>query len=339
MTRILAKYRSKIINMHSVSKFVVKIDNCKVEMESNQQELSIQICGRAGKEKIRKLLSDLECLIFFYLGSFPLMKTLCINGNEIDISNRATKYETSANFLKDNLVICDLDETTVNEQKIKELRKINSYPIYSFQCLLSKAYDHVITNHKMTLLLHVIEGLCDVDKHQLQIEKQEINNKYPESRSGTVGNYMVAVYCLCKKYFFNYHKKYSCEIMPLLKVTRYKFMTRLAETRNWYSHFLDESKKPLRIAKGRDFIIYFEIVCFMIRLSVIDRIGSPIDESRVKEFYYTVHDWILAIMYDTDEPLKSNTYQIEKQWRNFIQEIEQLQREALCNENEKNIEN
>ena len=44
-------------------------------------------------------------------------------------------------------------------------------------------------------------------------------------------------------------------------------------------------------------------------------------------------------MYDTDEPLKSNTYQIEKQWRNFIQEIEQLQREALCNENEKNIEN
>lgn len=116
-------------------------------------------------------------------------------------------------------------------------------------------------------------------------------------------------------------------------------MTRLAETRNWYSHFLDESKKPLRIVKGRDFIIYFEIVCFMIRLSVIDRIGSPIDESRVKEFYYTVHDWILAIMYDTDEPLKSNTYQIEKQWRNFIQEIERLQREALCNENEKNIEN
>ena len=74
-------------------------------------------------------------------------------------------------------------------------------------------------------------------------------------------------------------------------------------------------------------------------MSVIDRIGSPIDESRVREFYYTVHDWILAIMYDTDEPLKSNTYQIEKQWRNFIQEIERLQREALCNENEKNIEN
>ena len=135
MSRILAKYRSKVINMCSVSKFVVVIDNCKVELENNQQELIIQIYGRVGEKKMRKLLSELECLIFFYLGSFPLLKLLYINGNEIDISKRATKYETSANFVRDNLVICDLDITTVNEQKIKELRKINSYPIYSFQCL------------------------------------------------------------------------------------------------------------------------------------------------------------------------------------------------------------
>lgn len=338
MTQILAKYRSKVLTRHPVQKFTVKIDNCKVELESNQQELIIQICGRSGKEKVRKLLSDLECLIFFYLGSFPLMELFYINGDEIDISKRAAKYETSDNFLKDNLVICDINETTLNEQKIEELRKIGSYPIYSFQCLLSKAYDHVITNHKMTLLLHVIEGLDEADKHQLQAMKQEIQNEYPESRKGTVGDYMAAVYLLCKKYFFNYHRKYACGIMPLLKVTRYKFMARLSETRNWYSHFLNESKKPLRIVKGRDFIIYFELVCYMIRLSVIDRIGVVIDESRVQEFYYTVHDWILAIMYDADEPLKSNTYKIEKQWKKFIQEIEELQKEALNNENSQEVE-
>ena len=55
-------------------------------------------------------------------------------------------------------------------------------------------------------------------------------------------------------------------------------MARLSETRNWYSHFLNESKKTLRIVKGRDFIIYFELVCYMIRLSVIDRIGVTINE-------------------------------------------------------------
>lgn len=339
MSRILAKYRSKVINMCSVSKFVVVIDNCKVELENNQQELIIQIYGRVGEKKMRKLLSELECLIFFYLGSFPLLKLLYINGNEIDISKRATKYETSANFVRDNLVICDLDITTVNEQKIKELRKINSYPIYSFQCLLSKVYDHVTTNHKMTLVLHVIEGLYEADKQQVQMEKQEIHDKYPDSRKGSVGDYMVAVHWLCKKYFFNYHRKYTCEIMPLLKVTRYEFMTRLAETRNWYSHFLDESKKPLRIIRGRDFVIYFEIVCFMIRLSIIDRIGTHIDENRIREFYYIIHDWILEIMYDTDEPLKSNTYQIEKQRENDIREIELLQKESVHNEIEESAKN
>ena len=150
---------------------------------------------------------------------------------------------------------------------------------------------------------------------------------------------MVAVHWLCKKYFFNYHRKYTCEIMPLLKVTRYEFMTRLAETRNWYSHFLDESKKPLRIIRGRDFVIYFEIVCFMIRLSIIDRIGTHIDENRIREFYYIIHDWILEIMYDTDEPLKSNTYQIEKQRENDIREIELLQKESVHNEIEESAKN
>jgi len=51
MTQILAKYRSKVISGHPIQKFTVKIDNCRVIMESNRQELSIQIHGRAGKRK------------------------------------------------------------------------------------------------------------------------------------------------------------------------------------------------------------------------------------------------------------------------------------------------
>ncbi|MDO5020422.1 MAG: hypothetical protein Q4E29_08175 [Lachnospiraceae bacterium] len=78
MTQLRAKYRSNIISKHPVTKFVVKIDNCRVELESKQQELIIQIVGRSGEEKAKKLLSDLESLIFFYLGSFPLMELLYI---------------------------------------------------------------------------------------------------------------------------------------------------------------------------------------------------------------------------------------------------------------------
>lgn len=339
MNQILARYSSKIFCRHTVTKFNVKIDNCNVELESNQQELTIKICGRRGEEKLEKLLSDLEKLLFFYLGSFPLLKALYINEASVDITNRVAKYETSDNFLKDNLVICDINDTTITEQKINELRKVNQYPLYSFQYLLSKTYDHVITDHKMTLLLHIIEGLYSNANKELGIAKQEIWKKYPKSRNGKIGTYMAAVYCLCKNYFFGYHRKYSCEILPLLKVNQYDFMSRLSDTRNWYSHFFKESKKILRIVKGRDFIIYFEIVCYMIRLMIIDRIGTPIEEKRVKEFYYTVHDWILAIVYDTDEPLKSDTYKINKQWIQFRREIAQLQKETLESEENTDLEN
>lgn len=64
MTQLRAKYRSNIISKHPVTKFVVKIDNYRVELESKQQELIIQIVGRSGEEKAKKLLSDLESLIF-----------------------------------------------------------------------------------------------------------------------------------------------------------------------------------------------------------------------------------------------------------------------------------
>ena len=96
-------------------------------------------------------------------------------------------------------------------------------------------------NHTITDKFEEINNLCQTEIATL--------NKCPESNKGTVGDYMAAVYWLCNNYFFKYHKKYACEIMPLLKVTQYKFMSRLAETRNWYSHFLKESQKPLRIAK------------------------------------------------------------------------------------------
>ena len=166
--------------------------------------------GRRKEEKLKKILSDLETLFFFYLGSFPMLESIQINGNTVDISKRANKFKTSNNFLKDNLVICDINANTVTEEKIIELRKIRSYPIYSFQCLLSQSYDSVITNHKMTLLLHIIDGMYEKDKKTLAIEKQTIKDKYPESNKGTVGDYMAAVYWLCNNYFFKYHKKYAC---------------------------------------------------------------------------------------------------------------------------------
>lgn len=226
-------------------------------------------------------------------------------------------------------MICDISANNITEQVLQQFKQMNQMALFSLQFLVSENYDHVITNHKMTLLLHVVQGIYD--NSRCVQDKQAIKNKYPVA-TGRVGDYMASIYWLCNEYFFKYHSKYGCGILALLKVNQYQFLCRLTDTRNWYSHFLAEAKKPLRMKKGKDFIIYFEILCYAIRLAVVDEMGGELKEERIQEFYYTVHDWILAILYDKNEPLKSRTYRVAQAWEEFMEKIAQLETgvDELC---------
>lgn len=318
MSQIVAEYMSKIFTIHNVEPFEVKIFNSRVSMRSEREKFSIDIRGRKSSQKLYGLLIDIESLLFFYMGFFPLIISLKVNGEDADISERVGKYHTSSIFTKQNLVICDISANTVTEQKLLHFKQMNQMALFSLQFLVSENYEHVITNHKMTLLLHVVQGIYD-DSRCLQ-DKQTIKNKYPAA-TGKVGDYMASIYWLCNEYFFRYHRKYGCDILALLGVNQYQFLCKLTDTRNWYSHFLAETKKPLRIRKGREFIIYFEIICYAIRLAVIDTLGGKLEEERVREFYYTVHDWILEICYNKSEPLKSRTYKDVQAWEGFMEKI------------------
>lgn len=318
----MAKYMSKIFMIHKVEPFEVKIFNSRVSMRSEREEFSIIINGRKSAQKLHELLADIESLLFFYIGSFPLMTTLKTNGEDEDISQRVGKFHTSSIFIKHNLVICDISANTITEQKLLHFKQVNQMALYSLQFLVSESYEHVITNHKMTLLLHVVQGIYD-DSRCLQ-DKQAIKNKYPAA-TGKVGDYMASVYWLCNEYFFRYHRKYGCGILALLEVNQYQFLCKLTDTRNWYSHFLAATKKPLRIRNGREFIIYFEIICYAIRLAVIETLGGKPEEERIREFYYTVHDWILEICYNKSEPLKSQVYKDAQSLKIFKEKIARLE--------------
>ncbi|MCM1154048.1 MAG: hypothetical protein NC392_01700 [Roseburia sp.] len=239
--------------------------------------------GRKAPQKLHNLLIDIESLLFFYIGSFPLMIFFKINGVDKDISKRVGKYHTSSNFLKQNLVVCDISANTITEQKLQRFKQMNQMALFSLQFLVSDNYEHVITNHKMTLLLHVVQGIYD-DSRCAQ-DKQEIKNKY-SAATGIIGDYMASVYWLCNEYFFKYHRKYGCGILSLLKVNQYQFLCKLTDTRNWYSHFLAETKKPLRIREGKDFVIYFEILCYTIRLAVVNELNTQLAEERMRSFFF-----------------------------------------------------
>ena len=66
---------------------------------------------------------------------------------------------------------------------------------------------------------------------------------------------------------------------------------------------------------------FFEIIYFALRLLVIKELGLELDEDKIREFYYTVHDWILKVLYNKDEPLKSVTYRLDKEWNDFMRDI------------------
>lgn len=101
----------------------------------------------------------------------------------------------------------------------------------------------------------------------------------------------------------------------------------IREVNDWKDIFeyLAATKKPLRIRNGREFIIYFEIICYAIRLAVIETLGGKPDEERIREFYYTVHDWILEICYNKSEPLKSRVYKDAQSLKIFKEKIARLE--------------
>lgn len=247
------------------------------------------------------------------------------NDEEIDLTNLAGRFKTDDYFQKSILCICPISNNVICQGTLDAYQAIRQIPIYSMQCLISENYKHTVTNHRIVLLLHVIDGL--IDDSVIANSTSEIRKKYRPSDKP--GNYMCKVYYLCKNYFFKYNRKYNCEILQLLKVNQYEFLQVISDTRNWYSHFFKENKKIHRLTDGAEMLIYFEIVYYALRVCLItEKLQIKIDESAIKEYFYIIHDWILDIRKSDMQSIKSNTYKINKGLREMEQTIKRITTEC-----------
>lgn len=255
MNTVKAKYQNRVFG--SQENFECDVDNCRISLYLQADNLEIKIKGRKGTEKLESLLADVESLLFIYSGSFPAISSLCVNGIEQDLADRINKYKTSCRFVKKNLVLCSINPETVNSDTINKMRTAKRTPMFSLQYIVSETYDPVVQDHKITLLLHIVEGI--VDKGIIKRELTEAIKRYTIPPNALPGEYFGAAYHIFKKYFFNFHRKYNCGILHLLGKSQHNYLQRITDTRNWYSHLFDESKKPERIKNGTDMMIYFEI--------------------------------------------------------------------------------
>lgn len=327
MNVLLLKCEYKLYFKYRIESFSCIIDDCTVNFYTENIYLFIKIEGCINSVELINLLSDIESLLFIYFGSFFKELSILINGCEQDLSDKVDKYQTNSNFKNINLVLCCINAQTVNKSIVSKLRELNQYPLYSLQYLVSENYKSVITDHKITLLLHVVEGMVD------KKDPREVIDYFGIQPNEKLGGYFASAYHLCKSFFFKYDEKYEAEILPLLidadikessKDKELKFIKSMVDTRHWYSHFLNTSEKQSRLKEGDEMLIYFEIIYYALRLLVIKELGLELDEGKIKEFYYTVHDWILKVLYNKDEPLKSITYHLGKEWESFMDGINNL---------------
>lgn len=317
MNHLKAVIEHKIFITKRVKLFNVKIDNNQVIIYSEYDKLYIKIDGRKAIPKLRALFFDVMSLLFIYLGSSPKPCELIENGQIFDVSKLSSKYTPSKMFYKNEACLCPINSVTLNEEVLKRFKAIEDTPINSLQFLLCEPYDKLAQDHRITLLLHIIEGL--VSKTEAKKTKNYLCAKYPQTYNiTTIGKYLPVVYHLCQNYFFNYHRKFKCDILQLLKTTRLKFVQISADTRNWYSHFLEKSKKPNRLQKGEEMMFWFDILHYAIRIMIVSTLKVSIDENVIKEYYHILHDWISNIKYGNCDNLKSNTYKTNKAFENIF---------------------
>ena len=113
-----------------------------------------------------------------------------------------------------------------------------------------------------------------------------------------------------------------CEILQSLNVGEEQFLKIVTGTRHWYSHFLRKDKKQLK--QGAEMLIYFEVVYYCIRAYILGQLEIEIDVDQDKEFYYSVHDWILEVLYNRRDDLKSKSYQMIDSFREMQRMVEEL---------------
>jgi len=71
-----------------------------------------------------------------------------------------------------------------------------------------------------------------------------------------------------------------------------KFLRVLFDTRNWYSHYLDDQKRPNELTEGNEILIYVYIISHVIRAFTTDHIEVAFNVDRQVEYYYVLYDWV-----------------------------------------------
>lgn len=298
----------KTFETYCLETFEFQYDNVKINISLNEKKLVIALFGRKSAKKIMDIFFRVYDLIFLILGGFPERESVILNDIEIDTSKWVRKYHTSSHYIEREARLCEISINTVNANTLSRMFNIHNQTLSSLEYIVSDYYSHIVTNHRIELMTHTIDGFL-IHTKENDLLLQELKAKYPQKKKV---NYIESVERVFRCFFY-YHRKNNVQILDCIHLkNKQAFYEVIADTRNDFTHFLES--KEHRLIKGRDMVYFIDLIFLANRLFMLKEIlNLPVIDEQVKEYMYILHDWIDSIVNKRSDRIKSKRYkQVEK---------------------------
>lgn len=301
MNFIRAELIHKAFLMQPIKAFSFVHYNTNIKVSKNNDCLVVELVGRRGQKGLLEIFHDLYDLLFLMLGAYPIRQNLTYNDKAIDTSEWVGRYMTATHFNETEAAFGDITIENINSNSLINIKKVHMQSLSSLSHIVSKYYEHVVTNHKIELMLHTIDGFFI---HSIYYD--ELLQKKRQKAKCNDTKYNENVERVFKQFFY-YHRKYNCEILSVLGITKKIFYKTVTDTRNDFSHLL--GKKKNRLISGGDMVYYMDLIFIAERLFILDEIlNLRSNESMIQEYMYIMHDWIDEVVNNRKNRIKSKRY-------------------------------
>ena len=251
--------------------------------------MSLKIISK-NRKKLFKVFVAIMDFLYLALGVMPKIVLYMENNERKNLNQLVCRFFTAKQFFRNDHLI-DITSNTLNEQVLKDINTkfINKKfkVFWSFTALTSTAYEKIYSEHKITLLLHCLEGYIYNKAHQYK--KLKFKKKISEIIS----------------LLFDYDKKFDSEIIKTFKVSEKEYLNMLSDTRDQFSHYIAK-KNPL--IKGKNYMINFVLLHYIFRIYLLKEIDLKPKEKNIAEFLYSFYDWINILKNKNFTQYKSRTY-------------------------------
>lgn len=104
----------------------------------------------------------------------------------------------SKHFIEQEAAFCDITVENINSKSLMNIDNIHKQSIASISYIVSEYYEHVVTNHRIELITHTIDGIF---MHSIYY-KELLDMKRLQNSKSSVQTIMKMLNCVFRLFFY-----------------------------------------------------------------------------------------------------------------------------------------